>query len=103
MISRATEAVLKGGGFVVDFHMFSNRSICLNFEVAAGKVRSLKKALEETGLRLTEEIGERLAEAVERVEQLSAEERASEVTGTLEITFIHDEPDLRIAVPPIPG
>ncbi|HJU55703.1 MAG TPA: hypothetical protein VJ715_14060 [Pyrinomonadaceae bacterium] len=45
----------------------------------------------------------RLAEASERAEQLSEEEWASEVTGTLEITFIHDEPDLRIEVPPIPG
>lgn len=103
MISRATEAVLRGGGFVVDFHMFSNRSICLNFEVAAGKVGRLSEALEETGLWLTEESRARLAEGTERAEQLSAEEGASEVAGTLEITFIHDEPDLRIAVPPIPG
>jgi hypothetical protein len=103
MISRVTEAVLKGGGFVVDFHMFSNRSICLNFEVAAGKLGRLNVALEETGLGLTEESRARLAEWGERAEQLSAEEGASEVTGTLEITFIHDEPDLRIAVPPIPG
>jgi hypothetical protein len=103
MISRVTEAVLKGGGFVVDFHMFSNRSICLNFEVAAGKVGSLKQALEETGLGLTEESLARLAEMGRRAEQLSAEARASEMTGTLEITFIHDAPDLRIEVPPIPG
>lgn len=36
-------------------------------------------------------------------EQLSAGERASEVAGTLEITFTHDGPGLRIAVPPVPG
>jgi len=52
---------------------------------------------------LREESRARLAEGSERAEQLSAEEGASEVAGTLEITFIHDEPDLRIAVPPIPG
>ena len=38
-----------------------------------------------------------------RAEQLPAEEGASEVIGTLEVTFIHDEPDLRIEVPTIPG
>ncbi|HEY0377910.1 MAG TPA: hypothetical protein VGC87_13390 [Pyrinomonadaceae bacterium] len=45
----------------------------------------------------------RLAEWGEQAEQLSAEEGASEVTGTLEMTFIHDKPDLHIEVPPIPG
>lgn len=103
MISRVKDAVLKGGGFVVDFHVFSNRSVCLNFEVSAGKIGSLKDALEETGLGLTEESRAHLAEGSERAEQLSVEDEASEVTGTLEITFIHDEPDLRIEVPPIPG
>lgn len=103
MIARATDAVLKGGGFVVDFHMFSNRSVCLNIEVAAGKLGRLKEALEETGLGLTDESRARLAQGSARAEQLSAEEAASEVAGTLEITFIHDEPDLRIEVPPIPG
>ena len=38
-----------------------------------------------------------------RAEQLSKEDGASEVAGTLEIMFIHDEPDLRIAVPLVPG
>ena len=103
MISRVAEAVLKGGGFVVDFHMFSNRSICLNFEIDAGKLGRLKEALEETGPGLTEESRARLAEGSERAEQLCGEEGASEVTSMQEITFIHDEPDLRIAVPPIPG
>jgi hypothetical protein len=40
---------------------------------------------------------------LKQMEQLGEEARASEVTGTLEITFVHNEPDLRIEVPPIPG
>jgi hypothetical protein len=37
------------------------------------------------------------AEAVDA----SAEE--GEIVGTLQISFFHDEPDLRIELPPIPG
>lgn len=103
MIARVKEAILKGGGFITDFHMFSNLSICLNFELPTGKIESFYAALKTTGLGLTEESHELLAEGSKRVEQLGEEAGASEVAGTLEITFIHDEPDLRIEVPPIPG
>lgn len=103
MISRAKEAILQGGGFVIDFHMFSNLSICLNFEVSAKKIGDLYAALKATGLRLTEESERVLADCSKQAEQLSAEAGASEVAGTLAITFIHNEPDLRIEVPPIPG
>lgn len=103
MISRVKEAILKGGGFILDFHMFSNLSICLNFEIAAGKINELYGELKLTGLRLTEESHELLAGCAKQAEQLEAEAGASEVAGTLEITFIHNEPDLRIEVRPIPG
>lgn len=103
MISRVKEAILQGGGFIVDFHMFSNRSICLNIEISTGKICDLSAALKRTELWLTEESQELLADYCKQAEQLSVEAKASEVAGTLEITFIHDEPDLRIEVPPIPG
>jgi hypothetical protein len=103
MISRVKEAILKGGGFILDFHMFSNLSICLNFEIAVGKIEKLHDALKATGLQLSRESGELLVGYSKRTEQLEAEAEASEVAGTLEITFIHNEPDLRIEVPPIPG
>jgi hypothetical protein len=103
MISRVKEAILEGGGFITDFHLFSNLSICLNFELSAGKIESLYGALKATGLRLTEESHQLLADCSKQMEQLAEAERSSEVTGTLEITFLHDEPDLRIEVPPIPG
>ena len=103
MITRVKEAILQGGGFIVDFHMFSNLSICLNFEISAGKICDLSVALKRTELRLTEESNDLLTDYCKQVEQLSEEAGASEVAGTLEITFIHNEPDLRIEVPPIPG
>ena len=103
MISRVKEAILKGGGFILDFHLFSNLSICLSFKLAVGKIEKLYDALTATGLQLSEESHRLLKNCCRGLEQLEEKARASEVTGTLAITFIHDEPDLRIEVPHIPG
>jgi hypothetical protein len=103
MISRVKEAILMGGGFIQDFHMFSNLSICLNFKLTIGKLDKLYDALKSTGLQLSEERARLLVNCCKGLEQLEEKARASEVTATLAITFIHNEPDLRIEVPPIPG
>jgi hypothetical protein len=103
MISRAKDAILKGGGFIRDFHIFSNLSICLKFGLTVGKINQLSGALKATGMQLSEESVRLLANCCEGLEQLDEKARASEVTATLAITFVHNEPDLRIEVPPIPG
>ncbi|HEX8891301.1 MAG TPA: hypothetical protein VF779_19290 [Pyrinomonadaceae bacterium] len=102
MITRAKEAISEHGS-ILDFHLFSNHSICFNFELAVGKIGKLHDALQQSGLMLTGETERLLANCRKGLEQLDAKEKASEVTGTLQITFIHDEPDLRIEVPPITG
>src|SRR3954462_13509516 len=100
-ISRAKGALSEHGA-LLDFHTFSDRSICLNFRLAVGKIAQLHDSLHEAGLKLSAE-SERLFRNCRRgPEQLDEKARASEVTGTLEITFFRDEPDSRIEVPPIP-
>ncbi len=54
MISRVRDAILEGGGYIIDFHMFSNAAICINFEVAVGDVGNFYTALAASGLRLDE-------------------------------------------------
>ena len=103
IISRVKEAILEGGGYVLDFHMFSNAAICINFEVAAGNVGRLYSSLRETGLRLSQESHELMATCRDELNELGERDKAADVAGTLQITFIHDEPDLKIEVPPIPG
>ena len=103
MISRVREAILEGGGYILDFHMFSNAAICINFEVAAGDVGKFYTSLAATGLRLDQESHELLAGCSQESAGLGEAAKAADVSGTLNITFIHDEPDLRIEVPPIPG
>jgi hypothetical protein len=44
-----------------------------------------------------------LANCCKWLEQLGEKAGASEVVGTLAFTFTHNEPDLRIEVPHIPG
>lgn len=103
MISLVGEAILAGGGFVLDFHMFSNASICINFEVPAAKVGKLHSSLKGTGLRLSQESQDLLASCGDGSHEPGARAASADIAGTLQITFIHDEPDLRIEVPPIPG
>ena len=103
MISRVKEAILLGGGYVTDFHMFSNAVICINFEVSAGNTGRLYASLIATELRLSQESHDLLAGYADQLRLLGERAKAADVRGTLNITFIHDETDLRIEVPPIPG
>jgi hypothetical protein len=94
--TQVKEALVASGGWVVDFHHFSNLSLCINFEIESQHLPQLHKALTALDVRLSNESCAQL---------LSLQDRPGErdVRGTLQITFIHDEPDLRRNVPPIPG
>lgn len=106
MTGVAREAITSADGWITDFHLFSNVSICINFEIPAARVGRLRDALAATRLRLSEESAAALAEFdADSARGASAEPTAAEeeVSGTLQITFVHDEPDLRREVPHIPG
>ena len=103
MISRVREAILEGGGYILDFHTFSNAAICINFEVPAGSIEKLYSSLKRTGLRLSQESDDLLAKCRDELNTLGGRSKTADVVGTLQVTFVHNEPDLRIEVPPIPG
>jgi hypothetical protein len=103
IISRVKEAISKGGGYIIDFHMFSNAAICINFEVSVGNIGDFYTSLVSTGLRLDQESCDLLSGCSQQLRELGDGTKAVDVIGTLNITFIHNEPDLRIEVPPIPG
>ena len=88
MISRVKQAISKGG---------------INFEVSAGNIEKLYSSLTATGLRLNQESHDLLADCCSQLERLGGKSKAADVAETLQITFIHNEPDLRIECPPIPG
>lgn len=103
-ISLLRDAIINSGGWITDFHLFSNAAICINFELPRRHAGKFYSTLKATGLRLSAESVTAL-EACRRVSEETGAEPVDEtdLSGTLQVTFIHDDPDLRIEVPPIPG
>lgn len=84
------EAISSSGGWLLDFSMFSNISICFNIEIKTGDIDRLLTALQDIELKPA-------------VELPDIDDPDSTLGGTIQITFIHNEPDLRIDVPAVPG
>lgn len=97
------DAVMTSGGWITDARFFSNTSVCINFEMTVRHVPEFRAALKGLRLSLTGESLSALEEFGRRAAGAGPSEADAEVVGTLQVTFIHDEPDLRIEVPPIPG
>ena len=95
MTQRLRQAIIDSRGFITDYRQFSNKSICITFEIGSSHIGKLRAALPATGLKLGTET-EQALESFERA-------RNTRVEGTLHVTFVHDEPDLRIPVPAVPG
>ncbi|MDX2239316.1 MAG: hypothetical protein NW224_01420 [Leptolyngbyaceae cyanobacterium bins.302] len=97
MTDRVSEAINQAGAWITDFHLYSNILICINFQVPSTNLDQLAATLQETGLRLSQESLEQLTSAHDSAL------REEELTGTLQITFVHDEPDLFREIPAVPG
>lgn len=100
MIEQAKDAIAASGGWILDFKLFSNISICINFELPVNEAIKLRNALEQTDVILSDASLRAFNEIVREAEQESPWE---DLRGSLQLTFIHDEPDLRIPVPMVPG
>jgi hypothetical protein len=77
------QAIREAGGGITDFHQFSHFAIVLELEIAADRLASLRAAIEAEGLLLGPSADESPVPA-------GGDE---EVTGTLRIEFVQDEPD----------
>lgn len=97
MTARVSEAINQAGAWITDFHLYSNVLICINFEVPSAKLERLATSIQETGLHLSQESWEQLIPAHESTL------KDKELIGTLQITFVHNEPDLLREVPAVPG
>ncbi|HVF91902.1 MAG TPA: hypothetical protein VNH22_17685 [Blastocatellia bacterium] len=102
-ISRAKEAIQASGGWILDFKLFSNVSISVSFEAPLRGIEKLFSMLIAADIHLDRESEELLASYMRDREQLSERRLSTEVPGVLQLIFIHNEPDLRIEVPAIPG
>jgi len=96
MTSRAEQALTGTGGWILDFKQFSNISISISFEISTKNLGRLYQALKATGLDLSRQSDEALSNYGDLKNQ-------ADIQASLQITFIHNEPDLRRDVPAIPG
>lgn len=96
MTARVSEAISQAGAWITDFHQYSNILICINFKVPSANLEKFATTLLQTGLHLSQE----------SMNQLIADDstqKEKELVGTLQITFVHNEPDLSLEVPAVPG
>ncbi|GEO84210.1 hypothetical protein GCM10007920_45400 [Ciceribacter naphthalenivorans] len=80
------------GGWIDDVRMYSNMMNTIRLTLAAGACPALIAALRDGGIVVDEPAAEP-----------APSDPAAERMATLQITFIHDEPDLRREVPAVPG
>ena len=97
-VTQRVLAVLGRVGFVLDTKVFSNLATVFFFESEVRHLERLREGLLEAGLLLS-------PKELERLEALVAggEDEERTVRGTLRVTFVHDEPDLKGDVPAVPG
>lgn len=88
-ISAAERAIASAGGWITNFTLLSNAAATLLFEVPADRVRDLEAAFAAIPLPLD----------ADSAGQLAQDGAAGDLRGSLSLTFLHDEPDLRRAVP----
>jgi hypothetical protein len=97
MTARVSEAINQAGAWITDFHLYSNILICINFEVPIANLDRLAVSVAETGLHLSQESLDQLMPANESTP------KEKDLVGTLQITFVHNEPDLLREIPAVPG
>ncbi|HET6512038.1 MAG TPA: hypothetical protein VFH43_07600 [Candidatus Kapabacteria bacterium] len=83
------DALTRNGGYVLDSHLYSNISTVLNIEIPGTAIDELLNELEALGMRI-------------KCERPRGESD-QDVRGTLQITFVHNDPDIRHEVPMVPG
>lgn len=86
------DTVNRLGGWIDDISMYSNLMNTIRLTLPAGAFADLSAALEAGGIAV--DLPDRL---------FGIRDPQAEQMATLQLTFIHDEPDLRREVPSVPG
>jgi len=97
VISSASEAVQKGGGWIEDVVFFSNVAVNLRCVVMSAATARLMEELTTIGLGLTRDDMAALHRATTGLSDVE------ELRFSLQITFVHDEPEMRRHIPSVPG
>lgn len=93
------ETFAEHSGWILDVHLFSNISVNFNFEIELSHLFDVVGALEERGVKFNRRSHAFLDE---QKGQLEGQDIPNSM-GTLQVTFIHNDPDLRQVIPAVPG
>ncbi len=97
MTAAVSGAITGAGGWIIDHALFSNVAACIRFAVPARGLAGFRDRILAAGFALDAESLDAIGAAV------PADPVDTELTVALNLTFVHDEPDLRRTVPAIPG
>jgi hypothetical protein len=97
-MSRLEAAIGRLDGWLLDFHLFSNLAAAFHFEIPPERRGQLLVELEEEGFSIDPPV-----EGIDPSAVVTAAQETKEVPVTLQVTFLHNEPDLRRKIPPLPG
>ena len=84
------DTIVAQGGWVEDVHLYSNIMTTVNFVMPSKKIAELVAALNARGIHAEGAAPETSNEDIE-------------TRSSLQITFIHNEPDLKREIPQVPG
>lgn len=100
MIDYAVSCISKCTGWVTNHTMYSNKMIVINFEIEVKGVRDLLHLLNENGLQLFEDSNKIINMFPEETVKANEDK---EMLGSINITFLNDEPSTKNHIPAIPG
>jgi hypothetical protein len=95
-VGRLRDAIIDSHGWVTNFHEFSNLSICIEFEIPIEHLPLLAEALLAAEVKLKPKTESSLF-------SFGSEMASGPIQCTLQVLFIHNEPDLRRKVLAVPG
>ena len=96
LIQAVRDALLGVGVHLTDVQAFSNASVRLTLEAPASRLEDLHRALSALPLALTPDLEAFLASA-------GSDGVPALREGTLALFFQHQDPDLRLTIPAVPG
>ena len=88
------DCIHDAGGWVDDAQMFSNAMTNIRFSIPGDRLSNLIKALQLHGLKIDQN---------DATQNVSIETKTILRSGSLQIRFVHTEPDLKRTVPAVPG
>lgn len=98
VMAEINDAVMAAGGWVVGHTLFSNMATAFQLMLPSGRIGSFAQTLQALGVRFDEESLAQFGSL-----PAGAAQAEDEMPISLNVTFVHDEPDLRRDVPAVPG